>query len=248
MRPPLSGQRGHPAAARGAVVEVLLGGLIAPVAEPQRLDRPWQAGLRRVQRQHLPDDLERLARVVVRIDLAGLGGRGEPRGPRTGRAGDTAGARTFARTLAAGPAGGHACPLHLRVLIFHGYLLRGTGSNVYNAELGAALVRAGHEVHLLCQERDAVRAGLGRRRRRLGRGLARGLERAARPRAATVYRPDIGGLLPVYVADRYDGRGGAAVRRAVARRSSTTTWTRTSRRCARSSSWSGRTWRWRTTW
>ena len=42
----------------------------------------------------------------------------------------------------------------MRVLIFHGYLLQGTGSNVYNAELGAAFVRAGHEVHLLCQDGD----------------------------------------------------------------------------------------------
>ena len=42
----------------------------------------------------------------------------------------------------------------MRVLIFHGYLLRGTGSNVYNAELAAALARNGHEVHLLCQDRD----------------------------------------------------------------------------------------------
>ena len=41
----------------------------------------------------------------------------------------------------------------MRILIFHGYLLRGTGSNVYNAELGQALVRAGHELHLLCQDR-----------------------------------------------------------------------------------------------
>ena len=40
----------------------------------------------------------------------------------------------------------------VRLLIFHGYLLRGTGSNVYNAELAEALVRLGHEVHLLCQE------------------------------------------------------------------------------------------------
>ena len=31
----------------------------------------------------------------------------------------------------------------MRVLIFHGYLLRGTGSNVYNAELAAALARTG---------------------------------------------------------------------------------------------------------
>ena len=40
----------------------------------------------------------------------------------------------------------------MRILIFHGYLLRGTGSNVYNAELAEALTRLGHEVHLLCQE------------------------------------------------------------------------------------------------
>ena len=50
-------------------------GLIAPVAEPQCLDRPWQAGLRRMQRQHLPHDLEGLARVLVRVDLVGLGGK-----------------------------------------------------------------------------------------------------------------------------------------------------------------------------
>ena len=41
-----------------------------------------------------------------------------------------------------------------RVLIFHGYMLRGTGSNIYTANLAAALARLGHEVHLLCQERE----------------------------------------------------------------------------------------------
>ena len=41
----------------------------------------------------------------------------------------------------------------VRVLIFHGYLLRGTGSNVYNAALAEAFARGGHEVHLLCQDR-----------------------------------------------------------------------------------------------
>ena len=92
----------------------------------------------------------------------------------------------------------------MRVLIFHGYLLRGTGSNIYNAELGRALVAAGHELHLLCQERapldlpwvdaagdwDAGALALSPRRD---------------PVRATVYRPDLGGLLPVYVADRYEG-------------------------------------------
>ena len=41
----------------------------------------------------------------------------------------------------------------MKVLVFHGYLLRGTGSNVYNASLAQALAWQGHEVHLLCQDR-----------------------------------------------------------------------------------------------
>jgi hypothetical protein len=44
----------------------------------------------------------------------------------------------------------------VRILIFHGYLLSGTGSNVYNAALAEAFVRGGHEVHLLCQDRDPL--------------------------------------------------------------------------------------------
>ena len=44
-------------------------------------------------------------------------------------------------------------PMHL--LVFHGFLLRGTGSNVYNARLVPALVRAGHTVDLLAQDAQA---------------------------------------------------------------------------------------------
>jgi glycosyltransferase involved in cell wall biosynthesis len=70
----------------------------------------------------------------------------------------------------------------VRVLVFHGYLLRGTGSNVYTAELAAALGRLGHEVDLLSQEPDPLPVA-----------------------GATFHRPDIGSVLPVYVADRYEG-------------------------------------------
>src|SRR5206468_1204408 len=73
-----------------------------------------------------------------------------------------------------------------------------------NAELAAALARAGHEVHLLCQERapfalDWVDA--------VGEWDSGSLivEERREVVRATVYRPDIAGLLPVYVADRYDG-------------------------------------------
>jgi glycosyltransferase involved in cell wall biosynthesis len=92
----------------------------------------------------------------------------------------------------------------LRILVFHGYLLHGTGSNVYNALLATALARAGHEVHLLSQERrpedlDAVGA--------MGDwdGGSLAIRRIRGDRRVTTYRPDIGGVLPVYVADRYAG-------------------------------------------
>ena len=87
----------------------------------------------------------------------------------------------------------------MRVLIFHGYLLRGTGSNVYNASLVKALVDLGHDVHLLCQDRhagelpfvDATGEWEGGELRVSGAEEAR----------CTAYRPDIGRVLPVYVAD-----------------------------------------------
>jgi glycosyltransferase involved in cell wall biosynthesis len=109
-----------------------------------------------------------------------------------------------------GTSGGRVRLRPVRILIFHGYLLGGTGSNVYNARLVEALVRLGHEVHLFSQERHpetlpflsaAADWDSGELRvRALPSGGAE--ERSG---SATVYRPDIGGLLPVYVADRYEG-------------------------------------------
>jgi len=103
----------------------------------------------------------------------------------------------------------------VRILIFHGYLLGGTGSNVYNARLAEALVRLGHEVHLLCQERHpddcafVAAAGDWDSGALHVRELAHARNERGSPALAsgscTVYRPDIGGLLPVYVADRYEG-------------------------------------------
>jgi glycosyltransferase involved in cell wall biosynthesis len=69
----------------------------------------------------------------------------------------------------------------MRVLIFHGYMLRGTGSNIYNVNLAPALARLGHEVHLVCQDREVKIPGV------------------------QIHNPDIDGLLPVYVRDPYPG-------------------------------------------
>ncbi|HEX2160400.1 MAG TPA: glycosyltransferase family 4 protein [Thermoleophilaceae bacterium] len=73
----------------------------------------------------------------------------------------------------------------VRVLVFHGYLLRGTGSNIYNLSLARALAALGHDVCLLCQERGHGDLDL--------------------PAGVTVVNPEIGRTLPVYVADSYAG-------------------------------------------
>ncbi len=72
----------------------------------------------------------------------------------------------------------------MRILLWHGYLLGGTGSNVYTRALAREWSRAGHDVVVICQEPDPERYDLG---------------------GAKVLRPNIGGLLPVFVLDRYEG-------------------------------------------
>jgi glycosyltransferase involved in cell wall biosynthesis len=72
----------------------------------------------------------------------------------------------------------------VRILLWHGYLLEGTGSNVYTREIARAWSRAGHEVVVFCQDPAPQRFDLG---------------------GARVVRPAIGPLLPVFVLDRYEG-------------------------------------------
>jgi glycosyltransferase involved in cell wall biosynthesis len=92
----------------------------------------------------------------------------------------------------------------MRVLVFHGYLLQGTGSNVYNASLAPALAALGHEVHLFAQEpRPEVLDWVDAVGRWPGGELR--VEARRDPARLTVYKPEIGGLLPVYVSDTYEG-------------------------------------------
>ena len=72
----------------------------------------------------------------------------------------------------------------MRILIWHGYLLGGTGSNVYTSQLAREWSRAGHDVVVLSQEPHSERYDLG---------------------GALAEKPDVGGLLPVFVLDRYEG-------------------------------------------
>ncbi len=72
----------------------------------------------------------------------------------------------------------------MRILLWHGYLLGGTGSNVYTRQLAREWSRAGHDVTVFCQEPHPELHDLG---------------------GAEVVRPEVGGLLPVFVFDRYEG-------------------------------------------
>jgi glycosyltransferase involved in cell wall biosynthesis len=74
--------------------------------------------------------------------------------------------------------------LPVRILLWHGYLLGGTGSNVYTRSLAREWSRAGHDVTVFAQEPRPEEYDLG---------------------GASVVRPDIGGLLPVFVLDEYEG-------------------------------------------
>jgi glycosyltransferase involved in cell wall biosynthesis len=73
----------------------------------------------------------------------------------------------------------------VRILLWHGYLLAGTGSNVYTRALAREWSNAGHDVVVVSQEREPERYDLGR--------------------AQTVAVELPGGLLPVFVMDRYTG-------------------------------------------
>jgi glycosyltransferase involved in cell wall biosynthesis len=72
----------------------------------------------------------------------------------------------------------------VRILLWHGYLLGGTGSNVYTRALAREWSLRGHDVVVFSQELHPELYDLGR---------------------ARTVRPDIGGLLPVFVLDRYEG-------------------------------------------
>src|SRR3982751_3833176 len=73
----------------------------------------------------------------------------------------------------------------MRIVLWHGYLLGGTGSNVYTRALAREWTRLGHDVVIVCQEPHPEIYDIG---------------------DARIVVPELPGrLLPVFVLDEYEG-------------------------------------------
>src|SRR6266498_2637858 len=96
----------------------------------------------------------------------------------------------------------------MRVLLWHGWLLEGTGSNVYTARVAEGLAADGHDVVLLCQEGRPERypwVDSGGTVGGEGRSDLTPNGTMGHPGRCILLRPDIGQLLPVFVLDEYEG-------------------------------------------
>jgi len=95
----------------------------------------------------------------------------------------------------------------MNIIYWHGYYLKGTGSNIFTSNLVREMVKAGHNIYLFSQDqaidfdfideyylydKDSQMAKVG-----VGKNQHTG--------KCIHIRTDIGGLLPVFVYDDYDG-------------------------------------------
>ncbi|HEX2293770.1 MAG TPA: glycosyltransferase family 4 protein [Actinomycetota bacterium] len=97
----------------------------------------------------------------------------------------------------------------MRIVLWHGYLLTGSGSNVFTANVARAWREAGHDVVLMCQETLAgvleyvdSEADMSADNKTFVEYPTKASPAAGRCR---VVRPAIGEVLPVYVYDEYEG-------------------------------------------
>jgi len=96
----------------------------------------------------------------------------------------------------------------MNILMLHGYLLEGSGSNVYVQNLVRAFCKMGHNVYLFCQERklkkyDFVKSHsfFDSSNKRISTTFKK---RTPFRGKCHVLNPHIGKLIPVYVKDKYD--------------------------------------------
>ena len=93
------------------------------------------------------------------------------------------------------------------ICFLHGYLLEGSGSNLWTRSIIQSLCRAGHTIHLVCQEPHPERydfiaeAHVYRMNGDVVTSFARAVPYAGR---CIMHKPELGDTLPVYVWDKYE--------------------------------------------
>ena len=93
------------------------------------------------------------------------------------------------------------------ICILHGYLLEGSGSNLWTRAIVESLCRQGETVHLMAQENHPERYdSIAEARRYLPDGGVETFHRSESPRpgCCILHKPVLGDTLPVYVWDRYE--------------------------------------------
>jgi glycosyltransferase involved in cell wall biosynthesis len=97
----------------------------------------------------------------------------------------------------------------LSICMVHGYLLTGTGSNIFVNNLVRNFCRLGHDVFLFCQEKHAEDIDFISEHSVFEPGNKKYRTLFSRPTdyagRCMLFNPEIGGLLPVYVYDEYEG-------------------------------------------
>jgi glycosyltransferase involved in cell wall biosynthesis len=97
----------------------------------------------------------------------------------------------------------------VRILVWHGWLLEGSGSNVATARIVEVWRSAGHDVLLLCQERHPERYPWIDAHGTIDRDGPSELQPNTNASNASgrcvLLRPQIGATLPVFVVDHYEG-------------------------------------------
>lgn len=93
------------------------------------------------------------------------------------------------------------------ICLLHGYLLEGSGSNLWTRSVIQALCRTGHTVHLVCQEPHPERYDfIAAAYRYLEDGSTETMLDRAVPYTGRciMHKPQLGATLPVYVWDKYE--------------------------------------------
>src|SRR5512136_410301 len=93
------------------------------------------------------------------------------------------------------------------ICLLHGYLLDGSGSNLWTSSILRTLCQVGETVHVMCQEPHPERFDYISRAVRYDELLRPHVmvdRTTSYPGKCVLHKPTLGGVLPVYVWDKYE--------------------------------------------